>query len=162
MVELNYVDFADYLTRPAESFMAYDHLPHVSQAVIQDPHSDVVRLNGGNGIKLSSVLRRIGMLNTRKTYEKIKKLNLAGYSETLWPFKDKDGRFCFATSHFANMGQQSVTLLRWLAKEADHSKFTLEHYTTPWDMQRNMITWPTMNGGNVHRDHVYIIRSKLD
>ena len=150
MVELNYVDFADYLTRPAQAFQRYDHLAHVSQAVIRD-----VKVN----IKISSVFGKIGIKQSRKkAYDKVQELSMS-YSEQLWPFKDQNGRFCFATSHYVNMGDQSVVLLKWLAKEADPTKFTLEHYTTPWDMQQNTLMWPRMNGGNVHRDHVYIVRS---
>lgn len=98
-LELNYVDFADYLTRPAQSFQRYDYLPHVSQAVIQDVKSK---------IQLSSVFGKIGIKQSRKkAYDKVQELSMS-YSEQLWPFKDQNGRFCFATSHYVNMGVRAA------------------------------------------------------
>lgn len=70
--------------------------------------------------------------------------------------RDKEGAYCFATSTYhANKGQK---LLQWIQTHL-HPSVRVEPYNISKAMQMNKTQWPRMNGGNVHRDFIYIVRT---
>jgi len=135
-----------------EDHCEFQHLPKVTEQIV-----DVDRKKSTT---LRMVLRKVGSGKQENGKQIDWMFWEMGYNELLWPYRDKQGRWCFATSCYQNMGHQGAALIRIMQEYFDHDKFTLEHYQFPNAPNVPEKDWIYIKSGNIHRDHVYIARSK--
>lgn len=127
-----------------QDYIQYNHLPRITQMLVYAKNGCLE-----DNTTLEQVVRKMVPSNASR------RIMLATlYDERLWPFTDMEERLCFATSHYTP--EAAVNLVMWLKRAAPH--VTLEHYTFEAQFRKRHL-WPKINGGEVHRSHVWIARA---